>query len=235
MRNTPATEGERLSKRVMQLKSCSRREAEQYIEGGHVTVNGVVVETPQARVRDETVRIAADASLLDTGVVSFLLHKPADLNANQAQALLRGEGLLQKHLKKLEAVVPLENGASGLMVFSQDFRVTRKLREDIAVMEHELLIDIAGALEADALAPIQRALQDPKRGLPIAKISLNSSGAEQSRLRLAVKGAHPGLAAYLCELAQLRMVAMKRIRLGRVGLGDLPAGRWRFLDNYERF
>ena len=35
--------GERLSKRVMQLKGCSRREAEQYIEGGWVLVDGQVV------------------------------------------------------------------------------------------------------------------------------------------------------------------------------------------------
>jgi 16S rRNA U516 pseudouridylate synthase RsuA-like enzyme len=34
------SEGERLSKRIMQLRDCSRREAEQYIEAGFVRVDG---------------------------------------------------------------------------------------------------------------------------------------------------------------------------------------------------
>ena len=47
----------RLAKRVAELKGCSRREAEQYIEGGWVTVDGVVVEEPQSRVQDQQVEI----------------------------------------------------------------------------------------------------------------------------------------------------------------------------------
>ena len=49
------TEAERLSKRLIQLTSCSRREAELYIEGGWVTVDGQVVEEPQHPVTDEQV------------------------------------------------------------------------------------------------------------------------------------------------------------------------------------
>ena len=40
--NSSKPEGERLSKRIMQLRDCSRREAEQYIEAGFVRVDGVV-------------------------------------------------------------------------------------------------------------------------------------------------------------------------------------------------
>ena len=48
-------EPKRLSKRLMELVQCSRREAELYIEGGWVKVNGVVVEQPQTKVSDETI------------------------------------------------------------------------------------------------------------------------------------------------------------------------------------
>ena len=53
----------RLSKRVAELKACSRREAEQFIAGGWVKVNGQVVEEPQARVSNELVDISPDASI----------------------------------------------------------------------------------------------------------------------------------------------------------------------------
>jgi 23S rRNA pseudouridine2604 synthase len=54
-------------------------------------------------------------------------------------------------------------------------------------------------------------------------------------LRLAVKGSHLGLAEYLCALVPLQITGLRRIRLGRVGLGELALGQWRFLGEGERF
>ncbi len=55
---------------------CSRREAEQYIEGGWVRVNGLVVETPQFKVQDQRVELDPKATLDPVSPVSLLLHKP---------------------------------------------------------------------------------------------------------------------------------------------------------------
>jgi len=52
---------------------------------------------------------------------------------------------------------------------------------------------------------------------------------------MAIKGAHPGLAAYLCELAKFEILALRRIRLGRVSLSDLDEGTWRYLAPGEKF
>lgn len=260
---TPATsEGERLSKRVMQLRACSRRDAEQYIEGGWVRVDGVVVQEPQHRVGAQTVTVDADASLLSLTPITLVMNKPPawtdGLDAlpaatakrsprvvNNVRSLLdtahhsahdRSElRVLKRHLSHLQASVPLEQGASGLVVFTQDWRMQRKLVEDMATMEHEFMLDVRGEVLPDMLRPILRALKDDRLRLPAAKISISSSKPASSTLRLAVKGAHPGLAAYVCELAQLEMLALRRIRLGRVSLGDLDLGTWRYLANAERF
>jgi 23S rRNA pseudouridine2604 synthase len=253
-------EGERLSKRVMQLKGCSRKEAEQYIEGGWVKVNGVVVEEPAHRVDQETITIDPGASLMNLTPVTLLLHKPPgdlDGTADQpapagrkgaprdARALLTpqhhwaqdasGIQVLKRHFNHLEGEVPLETGASGLVVFTQDWRTTRKLVEDMAVMEHELMVEVRGEVQPEALAPIHRALKDERHPLPAAKVSVNSNTPESSRLRFAIKGAHPGLAAYLCEKADFEILSMRRTRLGRVTLTDLPEGKWRYLASHERF
>jgi 23S rRNA pseudouridine2604 synthase len=71
------TEPVRLAKRVAELKGCSRREAEQYIEGGWVTVDGQVVEEPQFRVQHQAIAIDGGASLLALAPVTLLLHKAA--------------------------------------------------------------------------------------------------------------------------------------------------------------
>lgn len=256
--NSHSSDGERLSKRVMQLRGCSRREAEQYIEGGWVSVDGVVVEEPQCRVSTQTVTLDSQASLMNLTPITLIVNKPAGwLDGLQeakggrkaapqnVRSLLdmahrsthdaSGVRPLKRHLHALEASVPLETGASGLVVFTQDFRVQRKLVEDMAFMEHELVIDVRGEVQADDLRPIERALKDERLRLPFAKVSVGSATPERSKLRLAIKGAHPGFAAYLCELAKLEILALRRIRLGRVSLSDLEEGTWRYLAPGERF
>ena len=83
----PNQAGERLSKRVAQLKACSRREAEQYIEGGWVQVNGQVVEEPMARVADQTVVIDTHANLMAASEVTLLLNKPPGFDPMAALGL----------------------------------------------------------------------------------------------------------------------------------------------------
>ncbi len=272
-------EGERLSKRIMQLRNCSRREAEQYIEAGFVRVDGVVVQEPQHRVTTQKVTLDAHASLLNLMSVTLILNKPAGWTdgleplaikkplarsapAGKPGASVRsparvprgpqnvrslltpeqhskhdhsGVRFLKSHLAKLDASVPLEYEASGLVAFTQDFRVQRKLMEDMAFIEQELIVDVRGEVLPDALRPIERAMRDERLRLPEFKISVGSANPERSKLRLAVKGAHLGLAPYLCELAGLEILALRRIRLGRVSLGDLEEGTWRYLAEGERF
>ena len=97
--------------------------------------------------------------------------------------------------------------------------------------------EILPAADDGEVGPLraERALRDPRQRLPAAKISISSASEARSILRLAVKGAHPGLAAFLCELAGLEIQALRRIRLGRVSLGDVAPGQWRYLAEYERF
>jgi 23S rRNA pseudouridine2604 synthase len=248
--NFSKPEGERLSKRIMQLRNCSRREAEQYIEAGFVRVDDVVVQEPQFRVSNQHVAVDAHASLLNLTSVTLIVNKPVGwtdqlkgphalhsllTEAHRSPNDPSGVRHLKSHLAKLEASVPLEYEASGLVPFTQDFRVQRKLIEDMPFMEHELIIDVRGEVAPDALRPIERAMRDERLRLPDFKISVGSSKPERSKLRLAVKGSHLGLALYLCELADLEILALRRIRLGRVSLGDLEEGAWRYLAEGERF
>jgi 23S rRNA pseudouridine2604 synthase len=251
-----APTGERLSKHVAHLMHCSRREAEQYIEGGWVSVNGKLVEEPMARVLDQTVTVDPHASLMEVTDVTLLLHKPAGFETmatpgeagkrvKPAHQLLLpashwaqdpcGTRLLKHHFAKLTACVPLELAATGLVVFTQDWRILRKLTEDAAVMEHELVVEVAGEVAPELLQRLNAGLSSDGHPLPPVKVSINSTSDTSTRLRFAFKGAHPGLIAYLCERVGLQIKSMKRQRVGRVALSNLPEGQWRYLSEGERF
>ncbi|MEO6624102.1 MAG: RNA pseudouridine synthase, partial [Burkholderiaceae bacterium] len=162
----------RLSKRVAAMLPCSRSDAELYIEGGRVRVDGVLVETPQARVReDQTVAIDPTARMVPLVPVTLLLHKPPgdDWEPGSKQAATRrlmpqnhwgqdrsGNRLLQRHLAGQLCVTPLERAASGLLVFTQEFPVRRKLLEDAALVENEVIVEVQGDVSDAALAQLRR-------------------------------------------------------------------------------
>ena len=231
-------ESVRLAKRLAEMLSCSRREAEQYIEGGWVTVDGVVVEEPQFRVLEQTIELSKDASLLGPTAVTLLLHKPAGLEADLKQAThspddRSGITLLKKHLA-VELVTQLALPASGLVVFTDDWRMARKLREDAAMLEHEVVVEVEGSIRPGGLERLNRVdhgFTFNGKLLPPAKVSWQS----EARLRFALKGEQPGQIAYFCESAGLTVTGMKRLRVGRVALSGLQVGQWRYLLPTERF
>lgn len=233
------TEPVRLSKRIAEMMACSRREAEQFIAGGWVRVDGVIVEEPQFRVSNQQVDVSRDASLLAPSSVTLLLHKPpgceADLGlATQSPDDKSGLQLLKKHRAAAELVTPLALPASGLVVFTDDWRIARKLREDAAVMEHEVVVDVGGDIKPGGLERLNRVDHGFTFNgalLPPARVSWQN----EARLRFALKGERPGQIAYLCESVGLVVLAMKRIRIGRVPMSHLQSGHWRFLMPYERF
>jgi len=83
----PMTEPVRLSKRVAELAGCSRSEAEQYVQGGWVRVDGIVVEEPQFKVTDQQVALDPEARLEAAEPATFILHKPSGLPSAEAVAV----------------------------------------------------------------------------------------------------------------------------------------------------
>ena len=229
---------QRLAKRVAELFPCSRSEAEQYIAGGWVTVDGVVVEEPMFRVLHQVVEVSKDASLLALSDVTLLLHKPAGHEADLSLTTRSpddrsGIRQLKKHFSS-EMVTPLAKPASGLVVFTEDWRVVRKLREDAATLEHEVVVEVTGDIKPGGLERLNRVDHGFTFNgalLPPAKVSWQS----ENRLRFALKGERPGQIAYFCESVGLNITAMKRIRIGRVPMSGLQPGQWRYLLPHERF
>ena len=235
------TDSIRLAKRLAELISCSRGEAEQYIEGGWVTVDGVVVEEPGFRVAQQTVELLAGATLDPVAPVTILLHCPAGESVEAATQLIApdhqiendrsGIRFLKRHLNGLNLTEPLEPHASGLLVFTQDWRIARKLIDDRAKIEQEYIVEVSGVLIPDGLALLNHGLMFNRKPLPPIKVSWQN----ESRLRFALKAPQRGQIAHMCEQVGLKVEAIKRIRIGRVPMAGLPQGQWRYLLGYERF
>ncbi|HZW25307.1 MAG TPA: rRNA pseudouridine synthase [Gallionella sp.] len=233
----------RLAKRLAALVPCSRREAELYIAGGWVTVDGQVVEEPQFMVSEQKVALLPDATLVPIEPITILFHQPpaTEMNADTIPRLIRAETqtaedpseirILKQHFVRLTQCLPLEPNASGLTVFTQDRRVSRKLTDDAATIEQEYVVEVAGELADNGLKLLNHGLSYNDKPLPPAKVSWQN----ETRLRFALKGVRPGQIAHMCDSVGLRIVGMRRLRIGRVSMSRMPSGEWRYLMSHERF
>lgn len=232
------TEPVRLAKRLAELVPCSRREAELYIAGGWVLVDGQVVEEPQFMVSQQVVALHPDAILTPLEPVTMLYHQPPEAGAalpisadTQAKDDASGIRMLKQHFVRLTPCTALEPNASGLLVFTQDWRVARKLIEDAAKIEQEYVVEVAGEIAPNGLKRLNHGLSFNGRALAPIKVSWQN----ETRLRFALKGVQPGQIRHMCESVGLQVVGMKRIRLGRVSMAKLLPGEWRYLMQDEKF
>ncbi|MDG2536871.1 rRNA pseudouridine synthase [Dyella jiangningensis] len=235
------TEPVRLAKRVAALAQCSRREAEMYIEGGWVRVDGVTVEEPQFKVLAQAVEIDPNAQLEPAEPATLVLHKPAGATAEECRTLVRPENhvgddssgvrMLKRHFARLDMLLPLPDSASGLVVLTQDWRVKRRLEEDFDRIEQELVVEVEGKLAPNGLALLNHGLVFENYALPPIKVSWQN----ERHLRFALKRISPDKVERMCHAVGLRVLTIKRIRIGRVSMSKLPPGQWRYLAGTDRF
>ncbi len=234
------TEPVRLAKRIAEMVPCSRRDAELYIEGGWVSVNGTVVNEPESRVTSEDISLHPDATLTPIELVTFLVHQLPGLPAGELPSITvdnhaaddpSGIHPLKRHFSRQAVTLPLQPLASGLVVFTQDWRVLRKLVQEAATVEQEYIVEVTGEIAQHGLKQLNHGLSFNRRVLAPAKVSWQN----ETRLRFAVKGVQNGQIAHMCQCVGLQVKTLKRIRIGKISMAKLPPGQWRYLPSNERF
>lgn len=227
--------GERLAKRVAAQLHCSRREAEQLVAQGAVTVDGEAATQPQQRVRpDQRVAVTPGAQPQAMVPGTLLVHKPAGLDWNapgfwgrierDGQDALHGRPAVPGLFMGQRCVAPLGIRESGLLVFSQVAGIARRLLDDAPLVEHEFALEVAGAVAPDQLARLRP-----------ARASINRQTDTLTGLRVVLHGPDPGQIAALCRAAGLAPTALRRLRIGRLSMAGLAPGHWRCLRPQERF
>ncbi len=242
-----APAGVRISKLLAERGLCSRREADAYIERGLVYVNGEQVTQLGTRAApDAKIELAARAQNRQAELATVLLHKPVGFVSGQAedghqpavvlvkpenQAVADPRRFRPAILKGLAPAGRLDIDSTGLLVLTQDGRVARQLIGADSDIEKEYLVRVEGRLDERGLALLNHGLSLDGRPLRRARVGWQN----EDQLRFLLKEGRKRQIRRMCELVGLRVTGLKRVRIGRVMLGDLPPGQWRFLRPEEKF
>ncbi|HJV72999.1 MAG TPA: pseudouridine synthase [Noviherbaspirillum sp.] len=247
------TELVRLSKRMSELGLCSRREADEWIERGWVRVDGVIVSELGSKVLPgQRITVERQASAQQARRVTVLLNKPVGFVSGQAEDGYKPAVTLinadtrwkedkvpqQFHPSQLRSLVPagrLDIDSVGLLVLTQDGRIARQLIGEDTSVEKEYLVRVQygkpGKLPDANLKLLNHGLSlDGKKLLP-AKVRWQN----EDQLSFILREGKKRQIRRMCEAVGLKVLGLKRVRIGRVTLGDLPVGQWRYLRPDEKF
>ncbi|MFL6710092.1 MAG: pseudouridine synthase [Massilia sp.] len=243
----------RLSKRMSELGLCSRREADEWIARGWVRVDGQVVSELGSKVYPEQkVTVERQAAAEQSKRVTILINKPMGYVSGQAEdgytpavALIKPENRWaadpspeQFHPTQLRSLVPagrLDIDSVGLLILTQDGRVAKTLIGEDTSVEKEYLVRVQytkeGALPESDLKKLCFGLwMDGKPLLP-AKVRWQN----EDQLSFTLKEGKKRQIRRMCDMVGLKVLGLKRVRIGKVKLGDLPVGQWRYLRPDETF
>lgn len=125
----------------------------------------------------------------------------------------------------------LDIDSTGMMVLTQDGRIARLLIGEDSSIEKEYLVRVEGKLSAEGLRLLNHGLSLDGQALKPAKVSWQN----EAQLRFVLREGKKRQIRRMCELVGLKVTALKRIRMGRITLGNLPLGKWRALAPWEKF
>ena len=250
----------RLNKRMAELGMCSRREADAWIEQGWVRVDGKPAVVGQPVSNSARIEIDRAAEQQQKQQVTILINKPVGYVSGQAEdghepavALVQpgnrwGEcnSRMRWGFEQLRGLAPagrLDIDSIGLLVLTQDGRVARQLIGEDSGIEKEYLVRVSlGDLRGENNNV--QALFDPKKlallchglsldGQPLKPAQVSWQNPEQ--LRFVLTEGKKRQIRRMCEQVGLYVTGLKRVRIGRVNLGHLPVGQWRYLMPHEGF
>jgi len=240
---------ERLSKIMAQRGLCSRREADRYIERGLVIVDDVRISELGTKISpDAKIELTQEGLARQKTQVTILLNKPIGYVSGQPEPgykpavdLISPSSRWQldkstlkfnpNQLKGLEPAGRLDIDSTGLLVLTQDGRIARKIIGEKSEVDKEYLVRVTGQLSPDGLKLLNHGLSLDDKKLKPAQVSwLN-----EDQLKFILHEGKKRQIRRMCELVGLKVVGLKRIRIGHVVLGNLPPGQWRYLRADEQF
>ena len=226
---------ERLQKLIASAGLCARRTAEEWIAAGRVCVNGTVASLGD-RADPETDTVTVDGAPLPgkPGAVYLMLNKPRgyvttlsdEYGRRTAAELVADCGV------RVYPVGRLDRDSEGLLLFTNDGELAQRMLHPRHQVDKVYLVtvrgDIRGAaerlmaitnLDGEPIAPAQAAEVARHEGQAVLRVTIHQGKNRQVRR--------------MCAQIGLHVVRLQRIQEDSLLLGDLSAGKWRYLTDQE--
>ncbi|HCP13978.1 MAG TPA: hypothetical protein DIT89_16715, partial [Planctomycetaceae bacterium] len=226
----------RLQKFVAMSGVDSRRNSEQYIRDGRVTVDGEVITDPARAVNAETSDVRLDSERLRLPRFRcFLLHKPRGVlcTNRDPDGRPRAIDLIPVSDQRLFTIGRLDENTSGLLLVTNDGDLAQRLAHPRFEVVRRYRCHVAGWPSPEVLTQLREGLYFAEgffrfRGVRVVKRQGRSTVLE---LELQ-EGRNREIRRLLARVGH-KVIELERIAFGPVTLGSLPYGRFREMHTAE--
>jgi len=226
----------RLQKFLAMSGVDSRRNSEQYIRDGRVTVDGEVVTDPARSVNGETSDVRLDAERLRLPRFRyFLLHKPRGIlcTNRDPEGRPRAIDLIPVADQRLFTVGRLDENTSGLLLVTNDGDLAQRLAHPRFEVVRRYRCHVAGWPSPEVLTQLREGMYFAEGFFKFRGVRVIKHQGRSTVLELELQeGRNREIRRLLARVGH-KVIELERIAFGPISLGSLPYGRFRELFGAE--
>ena len=223
----------RLQKFLAEAQVASRRRAEEIIKQGRVTVDGVVVDTPGAKVDDEGSAVCVDGKpvIKNKNLIYIMLNKPEGC-VTTAKDQFNRKTVMDMVADVEERIYPvgrLDYNTSGLLIMTNDGELTYRLTHPEHNVEKTYIAYVEKEPEAAEMEKFRRGIVIDGRKTAPACIEIIGKNC----LEIKIHEGRNRQVRKMCEAIGSPVLRLKRQAIGSLKLGDVKKGSYRYLNKDE--
>lgn len=228
----------RLQKYIAMCGAASRRKAEELIADGRVTVNGTTVTEQGVKIEigADKVSLNGEELRLVSKKYYIMLNKPAGYVSTVSDQFERPTviDLLSEEIKtRIFPVGRLDYETEGLLLLTNDGDFTYKVTHPKYELGKTYIATVGGGLTVAGINTLRRGVKLDEFKTSPAEVEILDSVPGSTDVKITIHEGKNRQVRRMFEAVGVKVLNLKRVSIGKVELGNLPLGRWRYLTTHE--
>lgn len=219
----------RLNKVISDSGLCSRREADNFIETGRVTVNGKQAEVGMRIKPADVVRVDGHIVKQQEEAVYIALNKPVGITCTTDQTDPDNIIDFVNYPNRIFNIGRLDKDSEGLILLTNDGGIVNKILRASNNHEKEYEVMVNKPITDEFITKMAAGV--PILGTMTKKCKVEKEADNRFRITL-TQGLNRQIRR-MCEALGYDVVKLKRVRIMNISIAKLPLGQWRFLTEKE--
>ncbi len=218
-----------LNKYISETGFCSRREADQYIEQGRVTINGREAIKGNRVRENDVVHVDGEPLKKKKAPVYIMLNKPKGITCTTDQ---KDKTNIVDYLNYKTRIFPvgrLDKRSQGLIFLTNDGDIVNKILRAGNRHEKEYIVTTDKPINIDFVQKMRNGVKIP--GAVTKPCFVKQEGENRFRIIL-VQGLNRQIRR-MCETLGYEVTSLTRIRIMNMTINGLAPGKWRYFTPAE--